>query len=98
MTPNERAAKWWADLFGLKDKREEFRLALLKLLPAEYYVLENDYEPKGILLDAVHAVVPNYDFTFSDIEIFPFKTVMIYECDQIWVKRGHSMPFEELTD
>lgn len=94
---NEWAADWWVERFGLVDKRQEFRAALLKHLPDHDWETYNDYDPCGILLDAVREVVPCRSFGFSGDELFPSKTGLNRRGGKLFAKEGYGDPWTEVT-
>ena len=89
MTINEIAAKWWADRFGIEDKREELKAALLKHLPDGDWQTYNDYDPDGPLLLAVREVTECRGFMFSGDGMFPLKTGLRRRGDELRAKEGY---------
>ena len=74
MTINETAAQWWATRFGIEDKREALKAALMKHLPEGDWETYNDYDPSGPLLAAVREVTECRGCMFSGDGLFPRKT------------------------
>lgn len=98
----DKIAAWWAERFQIEDKREAFRLGLRQLLDEtpeqEWSTLHVDYDPFGILLDAVRdAGVPCRGNMFSADGILPAKTRMyIYSENNIQTREGYGADFEVL--
>ena len=90
LTLNEAAAQWWANRFGLTEKRMEFKMALLKLLPThDDWMTYNEYDPEGILLDATRTVTPCLGFLFSGDGLFPRKTGLQRRGNVLLAKEGY---------
>ena len=98
-------AKWWADRLHPQhaDKRDNFfedlarRVALELELRGQVF-LENDYDPHGILLDAVQATInPNCSgMGFSGRGIFPDKHETMVTIGKIEPKEGYGNWTDEI--
>lgn len=86
MTPKEFAAQWWAEKFMRDDMREMFKAELMARIPdTGDTLLDVDYDPSGILLDAVRAVgLKCAGVFFSANGILPNKTLM-------WVRPSENL-------
>lgn len=93
---NVRAAEWWAERFRQPEKREAFKAALLRYLPARNWTAYNDYDPQGLLLDAVREVGPCLGACFSGDEYFPEKTGICREDNRLFVKEGYQSHWVEV--
>ena len=89
MTINEMAAQWWADRFGIEDKREALKAALLKHLPDGDWETYNDYDPSGPLLTAVREVTKCRGCMFSGDGLFPRKTGLSRRSNVLRGKEGY---------
>lgn len=96
MNINEKAANWWSERFGLTDKREQFKSALLKRLPDGDWTTYNDYDPEGLLFDAVSEVTECRGFMFSGDGLFPRKTGIYRQGNKLMAKEGYGAPWEEV--
>lgn len=88
------AAKWWADRLEQGDK-ERFAAALAPKIKAALEAdgvarLESDYDPAGILLDAVREIgIECRGFLFSARGIFPQKHSLDVYSDRLEPKEGY---------
>ena len=89
---NDIAAAWWSDRFEITDKREELREALKLHLPDGDWVAYNDYDPQGPLLDAVREIVDCSGMGHSGDGLFPRKTGLMREGDELFAKEGYGRP------
>ena len=89
MSIKEKAANWWAERFGLADKREELKAALIKHLPDGDWDIYNDYDPQGPLLAAVREVVECRGYMFSGDGLFPRKTGLRCTDGKLYGKDGY---------
>ena len=85
---NKKAAKWWANRFQIEDKRDEFEAALLRRLPRRRWETYCDYDPWGILLDAVRDVTECAGFCNSSRGILPRKTGLRRVDNKLLSKEG----------
>jgi hypothetical protein len=86
-------AQWWADRLKIEDKREAFKRALLPKIQ-EDMELWVDYDPQGVLLDALReAGIECKGIFFSADGIFPRKTGMIIRDGIVEVKEGYGSEF-----
>lgn len=81
------AAKWWADRFYCRDAHIFAKILDLKikdeLIACQICKLENDYEPKGILLDVIIKMrLKSYSF-------FPEKHTLRIEIGKLSPKEGY---------
>ena len=95
----EMAGKWWAERLYRGNKEqfaEEIRVrVLLELQTREIVYLECDYDPQGILLEAVHAIgIECRGFLFSADGILPRKHALKVRHDRLEPKEGYG----NLTD
>jgi hypothetical protein len=95
---NEIAAKWWSDRFQIAEKREQFREALVAVLPDGDWVLQCDYDPKDLLLEAVQSVVECKGSFFSADELLPQKTVMRRDGDRLTAREGRGREWIDVRD
>lgn len=93
---NEMAANWWAERFALEDMKEELKAALLKHLPQGDWITYNDYDPNDLLLAAVREVTECEGSMFSGDGLFPRKTRLKREGDQLWAIEGPGASWEEV--
>jgi len=96
MSINEKAANWWAERFGIANKREQFKAALLKHLPDCDWSIYNDYDPESHLLDAVREVTECRGCMFSGDGLLPRKTGMFREGEKLMAKEGYGAPYLEV--
>lgn len=98
----DAAVRFWGDLFLVMDKREAFKRELRKLLEANatnrcirLYV---DYDPEGLLLEAVRAAgVTCSGFMYSARGIFSCgKTGTTLYPDKVEAKEGYGAPYEQI--
>lgn len=99
---------WWAERWIPNDTREAFRAALrLRLEAFETDVppgsvgwlvqLDCDYDPKGMLLDAVHdAGVECRGFMFSAQGLLPSKHCVTIHGDNAEAKAGYGVSWVEI--
>ena len=95
----EMAGKWWAERLQQGNKEqfaEEIRVRVLeKLQTRERVYLECDYDPQGILLEAVRAIgIECGGFMFSADGILPRKHALQVQHDRLEPKEGYA----NLTD
>lgn len=96
------AARWWAErlIKGDAGKFQEclYRKVLAELKSSEVVYLENDYDPKGILLDAVRETVDESvrGFLFSGDGIFPRKHSTTIRVGSIKPKEGYGNWTDEI--
>ena len=95
-TVNEKAARWWVERFGIAEKREQFRAALLRHLPDADWQTYNDYDPQGLLLAAVREVVECAGVMFSGRGLFPDKTGLARVNGRLYAKDGYGAPSVEV--
>ena len=93
---NVRAAEWWGERFRQPEKREAFQAALLRYLPARNWTAYNEYDPQGLLLDAVREVGPCMGAWYSGDEYFPEKTGIRREDNRLFVKEGYRTGWVEV--
>lgn len=97
-TSREFAADWWAERFQKDEHREAFRVELLRLLNAEGphdIRLSVDYDPEGLLLEAIQNIgIPCSGSMFSADGLLPRKTFMRVKAQSCEWKRGYGAPFE----
>lgn len=98
MTTNERAANWWAERFGLEDKREQFRAALLKHLPDGDWTTYNDYDPNELLINAVREVTECRGCLFSGDGLLPRKTGLSRVGNKLFAKEGYGAVWVEVVE
>lgn len=96
MSINEKAAQWWSERFGLADKRDQLKAALIKHLPDGDWDTYNDYDPEGPLLTAVREVTECRGCMFSGDGLFPRKTGLRREGDKLFGKEGYGAPDVEV--
>jgi hypothetical protein len=87
---NETAARWWSDRFGIADKRDALKAALMKHLPDGDWETYNDYDPSGLLLAAVREVTECRGCMFSGDGLFPCKTGLSRRNDVLRSKEGYA--------
>lgn len=101
----DRAAQWWADKLDTGDAqtfkadlRERIDKAL-RLHPNRTLYLENDYDPQGVLLDAVRATISPEcrGFLHSGDGIFPRKHETAIKVGSIRPKEGYGNWTDEIT-
>jgi hypothetical protein len=75
MNNKEQAAEWWGKFIAQREKRGPFKRALVRLLPDGDWDLYNDYDPWGLLLEAIReSGIECRGFGYSGREIgFPDK-------------------------
>ena len=91
------AGQWWADRLDPQhaEKRQAFAEAIERLvadaLKREKFVrLESDYDPQGLLLDAVREIgIECRGFLGSSDGILPRKTYILVRPDRITPKEGY---------
>jgi len=97
----EMAADWWTERLG-KGNKEMFRAALITLIRKEFktrdiVILNCDYDPLGILLDAVHAAgVECTGKFFSARGILPQKYGLAVYPDKLVPKEGYGNWTDEI--
>ena len=100
-----RAAEWWAERL-MRGDVDVFKADLAKRVdealrkqPTRIVYLENDYDPGGLLLDAVRATVePDCrGFMFSGNGLFPQKHSTAIKVGLITPKEGYGNWTEEIT-
>lgn len=96
MNVKQRAAKWWSKHLKDQSKRDIFEAKLIALLPDGDWCLDSDYDPTGLLLEAViEAGIPCRGFFFSSEDVgFPEKTALRYWGGMLEQKIGYGKPFE----
>ena len=90
----EMAGEWWAERLQQGNKEqfaEEIRVRVLeKLQTRERVYLECDYDPRGILLEAVRAIgIECRGFMFSADGILPRKHALQVRHDRLEPKEGY---------
>jgi hypothetical protein len=90
---NEFAASWWADRLDAQhaDQRDAFRVSLATRLGEQTkWILECDYDPLGVLLEAVReAGIECSGRKWSANGILPKKTMLIRDEDGLRSKEGY---------
>lgn len=93
----DMAVDWWLQIFKKTDPeaRDKFAISLKnsiveKLKVQEFVFVENDYDPEGILLNAVHdAGFACRGNMFSGREFFPDKHELCVSLHQLEPKSGY---------
>ena len=89
------ATAWWIGRLLMVDKADELRAALQPKIFAAlqdqgYIRLENDYDPRGVLLAAVREAGIECDgYMFSGRNIFPDKHTLMVRPDRLEPKEGY---------
>jgi len=95
MSIKDKAANWWAERFEVDELRDQFRQALLKRIPdTDRWALTSDYDPQGVLLDAVRDVVECRGYLCSSDGILPYKTTLLLDDGRLIGKQGYGAPWE----
>lgn len=85
-------ADYWANLFEVEDKREELHAALFRLIEdgGQDPEVSVDYDPRGLLLDAVREIgIECRGCMFSAQGLFPEKHRMIIRTGFVVVNEGY---------
>lgn len=102
MTQNEMVAQWWAVDFEIKDKREEFRSALVKYLDEHPDItnLEVDYDPNEPLIHVLKEIGIECGGSFFSADgIFHGRKTRSKRVEGKWlVKGGYGLPFIPVED
>lgn len=84
-------------MFQVDGKHDQFETELLSRLPEEDYNLYCDYDPEGILLEAIQACgIQCRGMAFSARDILPNKVGLQRKGDKLLVKYGYGLGWVEL--
>lgn len=99
----DAAVDWWAANWQKAGSKAAFRAALHELVTAYAaeedgrILLECDYDPQGLLLQAVQTVEPNCrGFMFSAEGLLPMKTHTWIRPHEVTLKHGYGAPDQVL--
>jgi len=94
---NEAGVRWWKVRFQQQGLADAFESALLELLPDGDWELYNDYDPDGILLEAVRKIgIECRGCFFSGDGLFPQKTGIKRKDGRLVAKEGYGGNFYEV--